>query len=399
MNKLISTGVCNFIKGQIAALRILIVFIPVVLAGCRSDPALSIINGSFSQWKDGRLTGWQVPLLAATTKVLLLNDTAVQFSQSIPGRSKMWQRISVLPERLYVIEGYIESYEGKDWNVGLWVEGKELLGYHILEKNAFDGSTQVKIKFQADRHYVDIKLGFQKFGPANAIFNNFTISESSGYIGLESDLTNQVKKIVSLAPFDSLNLHHNVLLLTAYINSLLITPLNKYYNFKGSAEERERYITHAQLLRDSLKQYYQVSMPTSYLQSYLALPIKETANAYCVKSSNSAHDILGEFGIMTRQIHFYNKEDIPIHQCFEYWNPYKESWIIVDPFYGISYVNSSKELIGFEELNAMIKQNRLTVNNIVHLDIQEFYFNLEELQSGWHRIKPGKSGSDRLTLF
>ncbi len=184
-----------------------------------------------------------------------------------------------------------------------------------------------------------------------------------------------------------------------YVNSLLITPLNKYYNFKGNSEEREIFILYEQQIRDSLKKVYDITMPSSYLQSYLALPIKETSKSYCVKSSNSAHDILGEFGLMTRQIHFYNKDDIPIHQCFEYWNPYLGRWIIVDPFYGITYVNNSNELIGFQELNILIKQNRLTADNLVHLDIQPFYFNLEELQSGWFKIKLGKSGSDRVTLF
>jgi len=375
----------------------LIISIFLILFGCNSEPFPTFTNGSFNQWRGGELIGWTNSTFSITTKISLLNDTSVLF-KSI-GNSKISQRVSVIPEKIYVIEGNIDAYEGEKWNVGIWIEGKESLGYHVLESSSFNNPTLVKIKFQADQDFIDIKLGFQKFGISEAVFNNFSLIESRDYVNSEADIAISIKKFVQLDSFDSLHLHQNVILLTKFINSLLITPLVNYYNFQGNDVDKEYSIQQNQIIRDSLKYVFNQLMPTSYLQSYLALPIKETSNAYCVKSSESAHDILDVFGVMTRQIHFYNVDDVPIHQCFEYWNPYMKKWIIVDPFYGIAYINVSDELIGFEELNVLINENQLTEKNLIHLDIQPFYFNYEELQSGWHKVKLGRAGSERLTLF
>lgn len=375
----------------------LIVLVFFILFGCNSEPFPTFTNGSFNQWRGSELIGWTNSTFSTTTKISFLNDTSVLFKSF--GNSKISQRVSVIPEKFYVIEGNIDTYEGEKWNVGIWIEGKESLGYHVLESRSFKNPTLVKVKFHADQDFIDIKLGFQKFGMSEAVFNNFSLRESQDYVNLETDIANSIKKFVQLDSFDSLHLHQNVIILTEYINSLLITPLVNYNNFQGNDMDRELSIQKNQIIRDSLKYVFNQLMPTSYLQSYLGIPIKETSNAYCVKSSESVHDILDVFGVMTRQIHFWNVDDVPIHQCFEYWNPYMKKWIIVDPFYGIAYINASDELIGFEELNVLINENQLTEKNIIHLDIQPFYFNYEELQSGWHKVTLGKAGSDRVTLF
>ncbi|MEQ8476810.1 hypothetical protein [Fulvivirga sp.] len=374
---------------------ILLVFMGLI--GCNSEPSSSFINGSFSQWEGDELIGWTNSIFSTTVKNSYLNDTSVLFKSA--GNSKITQRVSVIPNKTYVVEGYIEKYEGAKWNVGLWIEGKENLGYHVLESKSYQNPTLVKVKFKADQNFVDINLGFKKYGIYEAVFNDFSMRESRDYIYQESDIVNFIKRTVKLNSFDSLHLHENVVLLTKYVNSLLITPLVDYYNFEGKDLDRENLIQENQIIRDSLKYAFNQLMPSSFLQSYLELPIKETSNAYCVKASESAHDILGVFGVMTRQIHFYNIEDIAVHQCFEYWNPYLQKWIIIDPFYGISYVNASNELIGFEELNELINERQLTKKNIVHLDIEPFYFNYDELKSAWHRVKLGRAGSERLTMF
>ncbi|MEQ9167931.1 MAG: hypothetical protein RLO12_16850 [Fulvivirga sp.] len=391
MHNIYTSWCYRFFKNHL----ILLVFM--ALIGCNSEPSSSFINGSFSQWEGDELIGWTNSIFSTTVKNSYLNDTSVLFKSA--GNSKITQRVSVIPNKTYVVEGYIEKYEGAKWNVGLWIEGKENLGYHVLESKSYQNPTLVKVKFKADQNFVDINLGFKKYGIYEAVFNDFSMRESRDYIYQESDIVNFIKRTVKLNSFDSLHLHENVVLLTKYVNSLLITPLVDYYNFEGKDVDRENLIQENQIIRDSLKYVFNQLMPTSNLQSYLDLSIKETSNAYCVKGSESAHDILGVFGVMTRQIHFYNVEDVSVHQCFEYYNPYMKRWIIIDPFYGISYVNASNELIGFDELNELINKGRLTEKNIVHLDIEPFYFNYDELKSAWHKVKLGRAGSERLTMF
>ena len=79
-----------------------------------------------------------------------------------------------------------------------------------------------------------------------------------------------------------------------------------------------------------------------------------------------------------------NEKNVGIHQFYEYWNPFLEKWIIVDPFYGINYVNNNQELIGYQELLKLLKANTLSTNNLNHVEIEKFYFNLEELKKGWN---------------
>ena len=120
-------------------------------------------------------------------------------------------------------------------------------------------------------------------------------------------------------------------------------------------------------------------MPGSYFAEYTGLTLSESSN--CQKSSLSSKNILDEFNIPTTQVHFVNDDNIGIHQFFQYWHPYLDRWIIVDPFYGINYINSNEELIGFIELSELAKSKSISLKNVVNLEIEYAYFVPEILES------------------
>jgi len=41
-------------------------------------------------------------------------------------------------------------------------------------------------------------------------------------------------------------------------------------------------------------------------------------------------------------------------------------------------------LIGYQQLLELLIDNTLSTNNLNHVEIEKFYFNLEELQKGWN---------------
>lgn len=70
-----------------------------------------------------------------------------------------------------------------------------------------------------------------------------------------------------------------------------------------------------------------------------------------------------------------------VHQAFEYWHPYAQKWIIVDPYYGVCFVNSSGEFLGFDGLIDLIMNESFSVDLITHVEVNPFYYSEEELLS------------------
>ncbi len=124
--------------------------------------------------------------------------------------------------------------------------------------------------------------------------------------------------------------------------------------------------------------------PNSYFDKYMKMSVSEMSNSYCVKSSLSVEDILSTFNIPVNKIHFTNNEGSAIHQSFEYWNPYFKNWIIIDPFYGVCFVNKKGILLGFDELKKYADKSKIDSTFLRHVEIQPFYFNLEEISIGWN---------------
>ena len=56
----------------------------------------------------------------------------------------------------------------------------------------------------------------------------------------------------------------------------------------------------------------------------------------------------------------------------------------MDPFYGINYVNRNQELLGYQQLLKLTEANTISIQNLKHVEIEKFYFDLKELQKGWN---------------
>jgi hypothetical protein len=118
---------------------------------------------------------------------------------------------------------------------------------------------------------------------------------------------------------------------------------------------------------------------TSYLSTYINT---EDRGAYCQKSSLSIDELLQLYQIPTRQLH-WQKDCSGFHQFLEYWNESDKKWKIIDPYYGIRYVDEAGVYLGFEEIEALVRQEKFSIQNVKKIDIGYAYYVESEILEGW----------------
>lgn len=119
---------------------------------------------------------------------------------------------------------------------------------------------------------------------------------------------------------------------------------------------------------------------TSYLSTYVN--DEKVRNSYCQKSSLSLDELLRLYQIPTRQLH-WQKNCSGFHQFLEYWNARDRKWKIIDPYYGIRYVDESGNYLGFEKVEELVRNKKFNSDNIKQMNIGHLYYSESEILEGW----------------
>ena len=119
---------------------------------------------------------------------------------------------------------------------------------------------------------------------------------------------------------------------------------------------------------------------TPYLNKYII--DTKIRDSYCQKSSLSLDELIRLYKIPTRQLH-WQINCSGVHQFLEYWNTYNNRWEIIDPYYGIRYVDSVGNYLNFEGIEKLVKANKFTAANIKQMNIGRLYYNEKEIMDGW----------------
>lgn len=119
---------------------------------------------------------------------------------------------------------------------------------------------------------------------------------------------------------------------------------------------------------------------TQYLSKFINDP--NIKDAYCQKSSLSLDELIRSFNIPTRQLH-WQKDCTGFHQFLEYWNAYDNRWEIIDPYYGIRYIDEQGNYLDFESIEKLVRINNFTKGNIKKIDIGHLLYSEEEIIYGW----------------
>lgn len=297
----------------------------------------------------------------------------------------------------YIIDASININDDLGHKFGIWViqEGKTL-GYDIAGGKASFIGTKIK----SGKGLVEIRVGFKNRGFTRAMIKSISV-QLTDEIASDFKMFNAQKLNLQLGlkPFDSVHYHRNILSIVTYVNALLISPLNNFYKNSGDGLAKKKILDQ----EDSIKKTrsFEVSLlyPNTYFDKLMKMSVREMGSAYCVKSSLSVRDVLSGFNIPVNQLHFKNKKGEAIHQSVEYWHPYANKWIIIDPFYGICYKDKTGIMLGFDELKSYASQLKIDSTFLISENIQPFYFNLDELRIIWNdKMFRGKANFEKQSI-
>lgn len=195
---------------------------------------------------------------------------------------------------------------------------------------------------------------------------------------------------LELDSFDENNFDSNIRKIAAYVNQILIVPYKYVAETPGTAAEKSMFLDSMERQRSMIREQLEPMLPQkSWLRQYLELPVLEM-DSYCQKASLATSELLAILGIPSRQIHM-TQNGTGFHQFLDYWQPFQQQWVIIDPFYGIQYVDRNQNLMGFEQAIRVKNTVGITEGNVLKIDINRFYYYLEHLEMGWKaqwRLEP-----------
>ncbi|HTN08893.1 hypothetical protein [Agriterribacter sp.] len=336
-------------------------------------------NADFSIWDSANTLpqNWQMRQIYQNTDVFTHSASGLSIKSNSQGEHILFQTIKVNPNTFYKVTIVIK-YDINNYNAGgVYVfdtATRMLLGKY--EKANSEGEAQFEFLFNSrNAHSVSIEIGFLDgmsgsfdCGPVQIVQQDYEPHISkTGF----SDYLNQ-KMLLS---FDADQFDSSISLLCDYLNSVLQSVIKRYDLFAGELPE-------LQTLLVNRTEYV-------YLPYYLSVP-DSASIAYCQRSSLSLQGILtNEFNIPTRAIHLQDDTQTGFHQFLEYWNPFHEKWIVIDPYFSFRYWNKDGTFLSGEEL-----QNETAPwDKIIPFGQYAFSTSIEELQEMWHNkasfvIKP-----------
>ena len=385
--------------------NILVLIILFISNGCQIKEmnVMSIENGSINKWDSNSLEKkWSKNGLQFNSNQIEYNEhTYYQIEQSLLFKNSLSTFLNLEQGKSYIIDADIIINGKIDFEFGIWVlQEEKVIGYSYVNDNINEASTNIGTKFISGKGPVEVRIGYNNRGLGTVLIKELTAQVTDDIaIDFSNSNVNTLYKTLNLEPFDSLHYHANILLIVEYVNSLLISPLTTYYNYSGGDEEKRKFLNKEDSIKKIRAIEINASYPNSNFEKFMNMSVSEMSNSYCVKGSLSAYDILSAFHIPVNQIHFTNQEGVAVHQFFEYWHPYFQNWIIIDPFYGICYVDSKGKWLGFDELKSYAAQEKIDSTFVSFVNIQPFYFNLEELSTGWNNhMFHGSHSFDQMSI-
>lgn len=237
---------------------------------------------------------------------------------------------------------------------GIFVQSSESICLRAISFISVDRTKDVKIEF-----------GFTKGSIGNALMDTIMTYPSNYTFDLgekNKAKIHLIKKNLGIVLKQDEHLDENVNLLASSINTAY---LPKYHSINPTPLHTYQ----SDIFTDS----------TSYLSTFIN---SEDRGAYCQKSSLSIDELLQLYKIPTRQLH-WQKDCSGFHQFLEYWNEFDEKWKIIDPFYGIRYVDENGDYLGFEEVEALVRQDKFSNENIEKINIGRAYYIENDILEGW----------------
>lgn len=324
------------------------------------NPGLTLLPGQ--KYPDG----WQ---LKKNNNFLIEKRSVNSFdkpfiSSQKPGEIRFSQSITLDSGDYFVMAKYnVNVTEGSffiktDHNQGIEVSSSDTICLHTIFVLPVQSTKDLKFQFG----FIDGSVG-------NALLDTIMIYKTEYKIADRKSIENKVQLIeqnLSLNLQQDEMLDQNVNLLAKSINAAFLVN-------KDTISSPPILTYNSSIFKDE---------NTSYLATYIN--DEKVRNSYCQKSSLSLDELLRLYQIPTRQLH-WQKNCSGFHQFLEYYNKYDDKWKIIDPYYGVRYVDQSGSYLNFEGIKKLVRNNDFTSKNIKQIDIGRLYYSESEILEGWNK--------------
>jgi len=389
-------------------------------------------NGSFEKWQSRLPEGWIPKEVYNYTDMFFPSEEhsegalSLGMSRNSEGFHYILQYVPVKRRVVYEAKVKVAGVINNSLGGGLEIRGKDnlTLGKHFFSNASIDSFEKIlSTKFSSqDNDTIIFILGFPNGMNASIQFDEAALVQSETNLndfypqGEQSLCSINLSNEIRLSSFNKWNFDKNVEKVATYTNQVL---LRDYKNFLESNSEVD--LQRADSTRVRILAKFDNCLKDSFFFRALQRPVLSIWDSYCQSVSPSTTDILAEFGISTRQIYFEDDFGNGFHQFFEYWNPYEQRWVILDPFYSVRY-RYNGVFLGLEDLavltearkaewmastiidgeanNELPRQSFLDVSWIYQLELDGFYFSEQEILNGWDSsIQSQHRGDEVISLL
>ncbi len=340
----------------------------IILPGIADSNLLS--NADFSGW-DSSLTlptDWEMRQSAQNSDAFTPTHSGVNIKGNSGDEYLLFQTITVEPNTFYKVSAAIKYEINNSSAGGLYAFDtgtRTLLGKY--EKSNNNGEALFEFLFNSrGANTVNLEIGFPDgmsgsfdCGPVQVVQQNYEPHISK--TGFSDYLTQKMLLFFSADQLDS-----SISLLCDYLNSVLQSVIRNYDSLTDEIPKLQAFL----IDRDEYV----------YLPYYLSVPDSASV-AYCQRSSLSLQEILtNEFNIPTKAVHLQDDTQTGFHQFLQYWNPFREKWIAIDPYFSFRYRHEDGSFFSAEELQT----ETAPWEKIAPFGKYAFNASVEELQEMWH---------------
>jgi hypothetical protein len=323
-----------------------------------------LANSNFDIWSPGEdgLQNWNIQASHKTT--LLRTTTGIQFNGNTTGAYNISQLLKVTKKGFYEVS-VTADYTLNDYSpAGIYVMDSSLhdvLGKFEKVYSSGKGESWQFVFYSKKPGTVAVVLGFLNGINGSVNFSDASLSEykySPKISGspFSSHLSTRFPLLFAANQYDT-----TINRIADYVNAVLLCRYAYY------ADTAELPVLNTLIGSDTLYAYF---------NQYRQTPDQIT-DSYCQKSSLSLGEILtNEFNIPVRQI-YMSFGGIGKHQFLEYWNPFEDRWIIIDPCFSTRYEKDNR-LLGDEDFDRSTAQNYM-----VRYGNHYYYQTTDDLVAFW----------------
>jgi hypothetical protein len=313
----------------------------------------------------GTLQSWRA---TATYKgVIHSNIAGATFSHNAPGQYFIYQRVNLPGKKFYKVAVTVD-YTLNDYSAaGIYVMDsgmEQTLGQFEKVYSSGTGETWEFVFYSKKAGPVNVVIGFLNGINGTATFKDASLT---GYdyhprisnSGLSAYLGSKFPLLFTVGKYDT-----TISRISDYVNSVLLC---QYAYYDDTTE------------LPILDQLIGTDTAYSYFNAYRH-SLDSITDSYCQKSSLSLGEILtNEFNIPVRQIYMVIG-GVGLHQFQEYWNPFANKWIIIDPCFNTRYEKDGV-LLGDEDIDQSTAPGYM-----VRFGQYYYYQTTDELIALWQQL-------------